>query len=404
LYTITYGPPDSPPAQRAARAYARAIGDLGDDYQGQAEEGHAAQIVALLRAEEANLRHALDLARAAGLWHAAVGCLQGLRVLYERTGRNSEWARLVAAVTPDFTDPATGGPPPGREEQWNLVTEYRVRLARQARDWPVATALLDAKIAWTRAQAAAALAGSGASLTKRQRNQIRSLAAALGDLGNILLLQRDRGCLPHFQETLGLVQRIGDRAAEAQTAGSIGNAYLLVPGLRDLDQAEYWFQHGLSLRPDSDRHGRALNLRVLGDVALEQARTAGEAGPRLLERFTAALRRYQQSLDLISADDHEARGATEHQLGTAYLRAGDTGQALRHFQQAIKHHEAWGDIYRAGQTRYNTAVLLAREGRISDALLYARAALGNFEQAGPGAATNAAEAEQLIARLEQRNH
>jgi hypothetical protein len=66
-----------------------------------------------LQAEEANLRHALDLARTEGLWVAAVGCLQGLNVLYVRTGRDGEWARLVAATTPGFTDPATDGPLPG---------------------------------------------------------------------------------------------------------------------------------------------------------------------------------------------------------------------------------------------------------------------------------------------------
>ncbi len=111
-------PPSAPPAP-TPRPSANSATTTYD----QAEEGRAAQVVAALRAEEANLRHALDLARAAGLWDAAAGCLQGLRVLYERTGRDGEWARLVAAVTPDFTDPATGGPLPGREEQWSIVTE-----------------------------------------------------------------------------------------------------------------------------------------------------------------------------------------------------------------------------------------------------------------------------------------
>jgi hypothetical protein len=42
-------------------------------------------------------------------------------------------------------------------------------------------------------------------------------------------------------------------------------------------------------------------------------------------------------------------------------------------------------------------------GRTSDALLYARAALGNFEQAGPGAASYVDLAQQRIADLEQRS-
>jgi hypothetical protein len=48
------------------------------------------QIHPALRAEEANLLHALDLARAAGLRRTGVRCLQGLRILYGRTGRDGE--------------------------------------------------------------------------------------------------------------------------------------------------------------------------------------------------------------------------------------------------------------------------------------------------------------------------
>jgi tetratricopeptide (TPR) repeat protein len=312
----------------------------------------------------------------------------------------------VDRITPDFTDPATGGPLPGREHQWNIVTEYRVGLARDARDWPTAATLLDARIAWNRDQAAVALGAPPASLTPDQRNQIRNLTVALSELGTILRAQDDPGCLPHFREDLTLKQRIGDRPGEAQAAGRLGNAYLTVPGLRDLDQAEHWFRHSLSLRPDSDWLGRARSLGSLGAVALLRfgdAQAAGEAESVLLEHLNAALRRYQQELDLAPADDHEQRGVTQNQLGIIYGLAGDTRQALRHYQQALQHHEARGDIYTAGQTRHGIALLLADDGRIGDALHYARASLRNFQQAGPGAASHAADTERLIADLEQRS-
>jgi tetratricopeptide (TPR) repeat protein len=405
LYTTSYGQPDTPAARRAGRAYTKAIGALGDYYWDQAEQGHAGQVIPALQAEEANLRHALDLARAHRLWDAAAGCLQGLKVLYERTGRDGEWARLVASVTPDFTDPATGGPPPGRENLWSLITSYRVRLASNALDWATATTLQTADISWRRDQAATALATPAASLTPYQRGQIRNLSVALSELGDILREQEDPGCLPHFQEALALAQRIGDRPWEAQAAGSLGNAYLTVPELRNLDQAERSFRHSLNLRPGSDLLGRARCLNALGHVALERfndARTAGEADPVLLKHLNAALRRYQQALDLTPADDHDQLGLTEHQLGNIYGSAGDTRQALRHFQQAIKHHEARGDIYRAGETRRNIALALASDGRLGDALHYARAALDNFQQAGPGAANHADRVRQLIDELEQQ--
>ncbi len=176
--------------------------------------------------------------------------------------------------------------------------------------------------------------------------------------------------------------------------------------LLDLDQAEHWFQHSLSLRPDSDRLGRAANLASLGGVALDRfdaARDSGAADSVLLTHLNAALRSYWQALDLANADDHDQRAIAEHQLGNVYQRAGDSRQALRHYQQSIKHEEARGNIFGAGQTRIGIALLHAGDGRTSDALQYARAALDNFDQAGPGAAERASQTRGLIAQLEQLN-
>jgi tetratricopeptide (TPR) repeat protein len=404
LFTASYGPPGSSPAQQATRAYTHALSVLGRFYHRQAEEGHAAQVVPVLAVEEANLRHALALARTSGLWRAATGCLQGLYVLHERTGRDGEWARLVAAVTPDFTDPATGGPLPGRDDQWSIITGYRVQLARQARDWPAATTLQTARTAWNRDRAAAALDAPPASLTPLQSHQIRTLSVSLEDLGHILRYQGDPGCLPYYQEALGLVERIGGGQDEAMLAVSLGNTYVQIPELRDLDQAEHWYQHSLGLRADDDKLGQAACLGQLGMVALERfndAQAAGEADPVLLEHLSAALGYYQQSLGLTPSGDHQSRAAIEIQLGNIYAKAGDTGRALRHYQQSLQHRETRGDIYAAGEIRYNIALLLAGDGRVSDALLYARAALRNFEQAGPGAADSADQTRRLITDLEQ---
>ena len=68
----------------------------------------------------------------------------------------------------------------------------------------------------------------------------------------------------------------------------------------------------------------------------------------------------------------------EHQLGNVYQRAGDSRQALRHYQQSIKHEEARGNIFGAGQTRIGIALLHAGDGRTSDALQYARSRAGQL--------------------------
>ena len=64
--------------------------------------------------------------------------------------------------------------------------------------------------------------------------------------------------------------------------------------------------------------------------------SAGEGGPVLLEHLNAALRSYQQSLELTPADDRQARGAREHQLGIVYSRGGEASPALRQYQRSSR--------------------------------------------------------------------
>jgi tetratricopeptide (TPR) repeat protein len=357
-----------------------------------------------LAVEEGNLHHALTLALNAGRWNYALGCLQGLRDLYQQTGRNGEWARLVAEVTPAFIDPATDGPLPGREHQWSLIAEYRVRIAIDARDWPAATRLQNLSIAWNRDRAAEALAAPADHLTPDQRNQIRTLAASLQYLGIILYSQEDPDCLPHLQEALTLAQRIQNAATERALALSLGNAYLEVPALRDLGQAQRWYQRSLDLEPGHNRVGRAKSLALLAQVAYErfkEARDAAEPDTVLLEHLNAALHGYQEALVLLPADDADDLAAVHNRIGELYRQVGDTRQALHHYQQSIRHEEARGDTYGAGHARYNIALLLQDANRPGDALHYARAALHDYERTGPGAARDAADTRELITELEQ---
>jgi tetratricopeptide (TPR) repeat protein len=403
LYTTAYGQPGSPADARATLAYTHAFGWLGRYYHRQ-HETRGADTVPVLGTEEGNLQHSLTLALSASQWDDALGCLQGLSLLYRRTGRDGEWARLVAQVTPDFIDPVTDGSRPGREDLWGVFTGYRVRIAMAARDWPTATRLQHLAIDQAREQAAAALAAPASQLTPDQRNQIRTLDVTLEYLGHILRWNQDPGCLPYYQEAIALAQRIEDTAGESMLATSLGNAYLDVPALRDLSQAQHWHQHSLDLKPEHNRIGRAKSLGQLARVAHErfrEARAARQPEAVYLEYLNTALDGYQQTLDLFPGDDPEDLIAIHGQLGNLYGETGNTRRALHHYQQAIKFAESRGDIYRAGQTRHNVAFLLAADGRPADALLYARAALHDYERTGPGAAPAAADARDFITRLEQ---
>jgi tetratricopeptide (TPR) repeat protein len=90
-----------------------------------------------------------------------------------------------------------------------------------------------------------------------------------------------------------------------------------------------------------------------------------------------------------------------NQLGNIYGDAGQTDRALQHYRQSIQYDEQQDNRYGAGEGRFNAAITLQRAKRNREALLYAQAALRDF-QTGPGAAAMAERVRQFIALLEQK--
>jgi hypothetical protein len=209
--------------QSPARAFVEAVGALGDYYFSEYEGGNR-DVIAPLSAEETNLLHARQLARRYGWWLAVIETMQGLVQLYGHTGRRAEWARLVEEIVPDFVDPATDGPLPGREEEWSLVTQYRVLLAEEVRQWAEAERLQRANVEWQRQRAAPALDVSPEALDDAGRIAIRSLAVSLEHLGSILREQKKPECVDLYEEAIPLCQRIDDRPEEAILAFNPGTA------------------------------------------------------------------------------------------------------------------------------------------------------------------------------------
>jgi tetratricopeptide (TPR) repeat protein len=354
----------------AEAAYTAAIASLGRYWLDRFNQGHA-QVISVLAAEEANLLHARQLARAAGRWNDVTGAMQGLHVLYEHAGRTVEWARLVDELVPDLTDPAAGGPRPGTEEPWRLLVDYRTRLARQARDWPTAERLARLAIDHDRRQAAHALAQPPETLDDGQRNRIDTLGVSLTMLAAILSDQHNPDCAGLYQEAIGLAQRVGDRRHEAAMAGEVGTAYLQVPALGDLDQAEHWYRHSLSLTEKHDTVVRSQGIGQLGRIAYQRllaARQAGASDEVLRTHRAEANDRCEEALGLLPANAIADRAVLHHQLGALHIQLADgTGTALAHYQQALRLFEQAGDRYRAGGTRFNFALILDGTGRVRDA-------------------------------------
>jgi tetratricopeptide (TPR) repeat protein len=403
LFTTVHGPTTSPAAVAATHAYTAAIAQLGNNYHRQFNEGRQ-EVIHGLRAEEANLLQARRLARAHGWWDQVMGAMQGLGALYEHTGRREEWARLVYELIPDLVDPATDRPLPGREEQWSAFTGYRVRLARRQRDWAAAERLQRVDVAWDRERAAPALAIPPENLDAEQRNQIRTLAASLGELGEVLRLQKHAGCVEAYAEALELARRIGDRQLGATAAYDLGNAYKDLPGLRDLDVAGRWAQASLDLHDEADRLSLARSRDLLGAVHYErflEARAAGRPAAEQAVHLTAAANAYHHAIVLFPADAVSDLAVTHNDLGRVYADAGQIDTAVGHWQQSIRYKETAGNRYGAATTRGNIALARLRQGQVGEALQWYQAALGDYETYGERAAADIKETREIIARIEQ---
>ena len=389
------------PGVRATRAFVEAMGALGNYYFWEYEGGNR-DVIAALTAEEVNLLHAHQLARRHGWWPRVIDTMQGLRQLYDHTGRRAEWARLVEEIVPDFVDPATDGALPGREEQWSLVTEYRVRLAMEARQWAEAEHLQRVSVNWARQRATPALAAPPEALDSAQRNAIQTLGASLHTLGQIQQEQGSPNCVESLQEALSLVERIADQPHAAVAAFNLGHAYLTLPAIRDLAQAERWYRRDLELEDPRDHLGRSKTLGQLGMVAYErflEARAGNKPEEELLRHLNDAVGFYHQALDMSPSNAIDQLAVKHNQLGLIYNDAGDLDRALPHYREAIRYHEGAGNLYAAAQTRFNVALALAQAGRLADAREYAHAALRNYQTYGDRAAGEIQRTQELIDRL-----
>src|ERR1035437_2514838 len=328
--------------------------------------------------------------------------MQGLRQFYQHTGRTSEWSRLVEEIVNDFVDPATDGPLPGKEEAWSLVTDYRVRLARNARWGDQAERLQSVNVSWNRQRATAILAKRHQAWTRREKNSVRKLAPPLHDLSQIQLAQGAAKCVDGYLEALSLAEQIPDSQGAAICAFNLGHAYTNLPGIRDHALAERWYQRSLDLHAEEDRMGRARCLVQLGTVAYRRflaARKAGRPPEECLGHLSPGEQYYGQALEMFPADDVADLSTAHNQLGLVYAAAGQIDAALRHYRESIRYCEAMQDRFGAGETRFNATLALVRADRFADARDWAQSALRDY-QACENADQEIVDTLKLLERIE----
>ncbi len=383
------------------RAFVEAIVRLGESYAEQYIGGNRS-ILDALQAEETNLLHVRRVALTNGWWELAVSAMQGLDQIYHHTGRRAEWKRLAEEIVSHFFYSENDGPFPVREEIWSLVTEYRVRLAREERQWTEAERVQIVRVAWSRQRAAAALVRPLEELEGEERDAIRSLAVSLHELGQI---HREIGraeCVQVYEEALELCEQIGNRPGASTCAMNLGHAFKNLPALRDLDQAERWYRKSFELDDESDGLGRGrcvVQLGIVADSRFREALTAERPKEELFRHFIEAVKFYLEALELLPPDAIDDLGVTHNALGAIYNEAGDFDSAFPHYREAVQLLEQAGALFNASVTRFNVAITFFNAGHWSNALEYAETALRGFERYGESAAEMIEMTRQLIAQI-----
>lgn len=390
---------------RASRAFVGAMGYLGGLYHRVYDEGNR-DVIAALSQEESNLLYARRLSRIFGWWRPLTSTMQGLDTLYEHTGRRVEWAALVVEIAPDFIDSATNGPLAGREEQWAIITEYRIVVAERERQWALAQNLHDVQIDLSRRRAESALSAAPNALDAVQRNRIRTLAVTLHQRGQFQRKLGKPDCVSSFEESLKLLDQIDDKALAAVCAYNLGGVFegIEIPALENLDSAEHWYRCSLELQNDRDHIGRARCLSQLGFIAcrrFQEARETKQPEPVLLNHINAAANFYYEALDLLPPNAVEDLASLHNQLGNLYGESGYTEEALQLWRESIRYKEMSGNLYGVATTRYNVAIGLAQAGRLADAREYALAALRNYQMFGDGASADVQKTQSLLQKVEE---
>jgi len=250
--------------------------------------------------------------------------------------------------------------------------EYRVCLAvDQERDLTRAAALQEKVVAWSWQQAAAMLAlPKDAALDDLQRNRIRTLGGSLGALGNILREQGSAGSIKDYQEAIECAQRIKDTGGEAIVHYNLGNAYLKLADIRDLDVAEAAYLRSLDLHRPHDALARSRCIKQIGMVhhqRLWEARAQDEPSETLFRHWSAARDHYQKALDLCPASAIADLGPIQNLLGLLYAEVAQTERAREHYEKAVRICQQTGDCYGAGKARFNMAVTYAQAAEREEA-------------------------------------
>lgn len=350
--------------------------------------------------EEPNLRYALKLGIEVQQWTGVMAALHGLEDLYTRIqGNRAGWQKIVLEVSPLVTKGSTGRAISGREIAWRAVTEYRMRIAKDAGEFAEAERLARILVEYWREVAAPILADE-ADLAK-EREEIHNLAVMLESLAYYLSQQGSADGLDFYHEALVLSLRDGDRRHAALCAQNLGWAHRDVECIRDLDKALAWFLKAIELAPEDDVALVGKSLVMCGSIFFNRFDAAYERGdmPEIRENARLGIGAYEKALELLPVYAYDDRAESLGSLGNFLLRGGQYAEAEKLFREALPLARQAGAFQFETASLLNIASALKEQGRFTDAITYARAAEQGAAALGPAGEQFAIGALGLLAAI-----
>lgn len=394
--------PDSP-STRATRAYVRALNEFGLELFEQFRNGRT-EAAAELAADEANLRHACNLARKFEWWDLIPGCIHGLGALFEGADRIAEWQDFFDEMMEECADPATQEALPGRDLYWRAVAEQGVYSADKRRRLHHAEKLQRLCLHWDREQASSYLEVAVETLEETQKAVLERYALSLYLMGGVV--RRQGFPEPNIdEEAVDLQERLGDKETASQWAFELGLEYTDNASLRNLAQAERWLQRSLELKKEEDRSGKWACCAELGRISWErfgEARKANRAQMELLRFLNDARQYYLRALENDPPDDWAHLAAHNRKLGHICFSLGDLGRALPYYRESVRYYEREGNTEQAAQIQFTLALSLREANRMAEARKFAQDACANFKKVPDCDPEMLKRAERSLELVEQK--
>ena len=386
----------------ARRAYVRSFADFGARSFERLKTGDP-DVEAELAVEEANLSHALSLARQNEWFDLIGGCVQGLGALFEVRGEVSAWESFVSELMKECAEHGAETAVAGRDLYWRAVIEQGVNAAARMRHLPRAELLQRLCLHWDQEKAAGFVATSPQEWDDEASRVVRRCAESVYRLSD--LLRKQGFPEPKIdQEAVDLAQKLGDRETAAQWTFDLGLAYTDELGVRNLDLADRWFQQSLALKDDDDRLGKAACYAELGRVSWEHfgmARKSNMAQVDLMRHLSDARQHYMRAIENDPPDDWVKLAHHNQELGHICFALGDLGRALPYYREAIRYYERQGNMVEAANTRFTLALSLRDGGRLAEARKFAVDAHAGFQKTG-GDPEMIGRAKRIVDSIEQR--